>query len=123
MTNVEALVRARESFERKAWAESFRHFQEAAGETTLEAEDLEQLATAAYLMERDAESEAFRARAHQSFLDRGDAEGAARCASWLGFGLLHRGALAPASGWFARAERILDEAHIDCVVRGYLLIP
>ena len=86
-------------------------------------EDLERLATAAYLMGRDDESEAFRARAHQLFLDRGDREGAARSASWLAFGLLQRGAMAPASGWFARAERILDEAHLDCVVRGYLLIP
>jgi DNA-binding CsgD family transcriptional regulator len=41
----------------------------------------------------------------------------------LAFGLLQRGAIAPASGWFARAERILDEAQLDCVVRGYLLIP
>ena len=31
--------------------------------------------------------------------------------------------MAPASGWFARAERLLDEARLDCVVRGYLLIP
>jgi DNA-binding CsgD family transcriptional regulator len=123
MTTSQALLRARESFARKAWAESYRHFQAADGEAPLEPEDLERLATAAYLMERDAESEAFRARAHQSFLDRRDPEGAARSASWVGFGLLHRGALAPASGWFARAERILDEANIDCVVRGYLLIP
>ena len=31
--------------------------------------------------------------------------------------------MAPAAGWLARAERILDEAQLDCVVRGYLLIP
>jgi DNA-binding CsgD family transcriptional regulator len=123
MASRQTLHRARESFARKAWAESYRHFQEADGEASLEPEDLERLATAAYLMERDAESEAFRARAHQSFLDRGDPEGAARSACWVGFGLLHRGALAPASGWFARAQRILDEAQIDSVVRGYLLIP
>ena len=65
----------------------------------------------------------FWARAHQIFLDRGDREGAARSAGWLAFGLLHRGARAPASGWLARAEHILDEAQLDSVVRGYLLIP
>jgi hypothetical protein len=37
-------------------------------------------------------------------------------------GLQLRGALAPASGWFARAQHILDEGQIECVVRGYLLI-
>ena len=119
-------IRARPSPERirpKAWAESYRLLEAADREGPLEPDDLERLATAAYLIGRDAESETFSARAHQKFLDRGDREGAARCAGWLGFELLQRGAIAPASGWFARAERILDEAHLDCVVRGYLLIP
>jgi DNA-binding CsgD family transcriptional regulator len=31
--------------------------------------------------------------------------------------------VAPASGWFARAGRLLDERQLDCAVRGYLLIP
>jgi DNA-binding CsgD family transcriptional regulator/tetratricopeptide (TPR) repeat protein len=31
--------------------------------------------------------------------------------------------MAQGSGWFARAERLLDEAHLDSVVRGYMLIP
>jgi DNA-binding CsgD family transcriptional regulator len=123
MTDVQALGRARKAFEQKAWGESYRLFDEADREAPLEPEDLERLATAAYLMGREAESEAFRARAHQTFLDRRDREGAARSAFWLAFGLVLRGAIAPASGWFARAERILDEAHLDCVVRGYLLIP
>lgn len=121
--DVQGLGRARMLFERRAWAESYRLFEAADHDTSLDPEDLERLATAAYLMGRDAESESFRARAHQAFLDRGDREGAARSACWLGFGLLQRGAHAPASGWFARAERILEEAQIDCVVRGYLLIP
>jgi len=123
MTDVQALGRARKLFERKAWGESSRLFEAADRDAPLEPEDLERLATAAYLMGRDAESEALRARVHQTCLDRGDHEGAARSASWLAFGLLQRGAIAQASGWFARAERILDEAQLDCVVRGYLLIP
>jgi hypothetical protein len=118
MTDVQALGRARKAFERKAWRESYRLFEVADREAALEPEDLERLATAAYLMGQEDESEAYRARAHQAFLDRGDQEGAARAASWLAFGLLQRGAKAPASGWLARAERILDEAELDCVVRG-----
>jgi DNA-binding CsgD family transcriptional regulator len=86
-------------------------------------EDLERLAIAAYLAGRDDECEASTARAHRAFLDRGDCEGAARSAFWLGFALMGRGAIAPASGWFARAGRLLDEGRLDCVVRGYLLIP
>ena len=122
MANANELARARRSFDQRAWAEAYRLFETADREGPLDPEDLERLATAAYLMGRDDESEAIRARAHQLFFARGDREGAARAATWLAFGLLQRGARAPASGWFTRAERILDEAHLDSAVRGYLLI-
>src|SRR4029453_17863695 len=89
----------------------------------LDADDLERLAIAAYLVGRDDECEAFTARAHQAFLDRGDCEGAARAAFWLGFALVGRGPVPPAPGWFARAGRLLDEGQRDCALRGYLLIP
>src|SRR5678815_210214 len=89
----------------------------------LQAEELERLATTAYLLGRDEESEDLRVRAHRAFLERGDGERAAWSAFWLAFGMLQRGASAPASGWLTRAERILDEAHLDSVVRGYLLTP
>ncbi len=117
------LDRARDAFDRHAWADSLRLFEAADREAPLEPEDVERFAAAAYLTGRDPESESLRERAHHAFFDRGDCEGAARSAAWLGFGLFQRGARAPASGWFARAERILDEAQLDCVVRGYLLIP
>ena len=123
MTDAQALERGRELFARKAWAESYRLLHAADRDGSLEPEDLERLAIAAYLVGRDDDCEAFTARAHQSFFDRGDREGAARAAFWLGFALLGRGAMAPASGWLSRAERMLDEAQLDCVVRGYLLIP
>ena len=118
-----AKLSARESFEQKAWADACRLYATADGDAPLEPDDLQQYAIAAYLTGRDDESEALWARAHQAFVDRGDTEGSARSAGWLGFVLLHRGARAPAAGWLARAERILDEAHLDSVVRGYLLIP
>jgi ATP/maltotriose-dependent transcriptional regulator MalT len=123
MSEVRSLDRARKSFEQRSWAESYRLFEAADREVPLEPEDLERLATAAYLMGREDESEAFWERAHRAFLERGDREGAARSACWLAVGLQLRGAIAPASGWLARAQHILDEAQIECVVRGMLLIP
>jgi DNA-binding CsgD family transcriptional regulator len=114
--------RARKAFEQKSWAESYRLFQAADLEVPLQAEDVERLATAAYLVGRDDESERFWERAHQILLERGDGEGAARTACWLAVGLHLRGAMAPASGWFARARKILDEGQIECAVRGYLVI-
>src|SRR4029078_10618976 len=50
-------------------------------------------------------------------------DGAARASLWRVCSLGERGAIAPASGWFVRAGRLLDEGQLDCVVRGYLLIP
>jgi DNA-binding CsgD family transcriptional regulator/tetratricopeptide (TPR) repeat protein len=123
MTVADTLRAGRESFARRVWAETYRLLEAADRESPLDPEDLERLATAAYLLGKDAESEAVRGRAHSELLNRGDREGAARSAFWLAFGLLQRGAFAPASGWLVRAERLLDEARLDCVVRGYLLIP
>ncbi len=123
MTDFATLRRGRQSFQQRAWAESHRLLQAADRDAALEAEDLERLAIAAHLVGRDDECETVTARAHQAFLDRGDREGAARAAFWLGFSLMERGAIAPASGWFVRAGRLLDEGHVDSAVRGYLLIP
>ena len=123
MGDLATLRQGRTAFEQRAWAESHRLLQAADRDAPLAAEDLERLAIAAYLVGRDDECEAATARAHQAFLDGGDCEGAARAAFWLGFALMERGAIAPASGWFARAGRLLDEGQLDCVVRGYLLIP
>jgi len=123
MTNLATVRRGRKSFDERAWAKSYRLLQAADRDSSLDAGDLERLAIAAYLVGRDDDCEAVTARAHQAFLDRGDVEGAARAAFWLGFSLMGRGAIAPASGWFARAGRLLDERQLDCVVRGYLLIP
>jgi DNA-binding CsgD family transcriptional regulator/tetratricopeptide (TPR) repeat protein len=123
MTGLATLRRGRKSFEQREWAESYRLLLAADRDAALDPEDLERLAIAAYLIGRDHDFEAFTARAHQAFLDRADAEKAARAAFWLGFAVMERGAIAPASGWFARAGRVLDERQLDCVVRGYLLIP
>ena len=123
MTDLETLRRARKSFEQKAWADSCRLFEAADREAPWNPKTSNDSRRRPTSSGRDDESEAFWARAHQTFLDRGDSEGAARSAAWLAFGLLQRGAMAPASGWLARAERILDEAQLDSVVRGYLLIP
>jgi hypothetical protein len=121
--DVAPLQRGRKFFEQRAWSESYRLLQAADRDAPLDAEDLERLAIAAYLVGREDDCETFTARAHQIFLDRGDGEGAARAAFWLGFALMGHGAVAPASGWFARAGRLLDERQLDSVVSGYLLIP
>lgn len=118
-----ALQRGRQLFARKSWGDAFAQLAEADRESPLQAEDLERLATAAYLTGRDAESAEAWTRAHQESLNRNDVEGAARSAFWLAFGLLNQGEPARAGGWLARARRLLDDGERVCVEQGYLLFP
>lgn len=89
----------------------------------LEADDLERLATAAYLIGKDEESADLWARAHHEFLIRHDRPPAVRCAFRVGFSLLEKGEVARGSGWLARARRLLEDGPRDCVEQGYLLLP
>ena len=78
MTAAEALDRGRESFGRRAWADAFAQLSAADRESPLGAEDLERLATAAFLIGRDDDGAEAGARAHQEFLRRRDVERAVR---------------------------------------------
>jgi DNA-binding CsgD family transcriptional regulator len=123
MTAADTLDKGREAFEHRAWAEAFARLRAAERESSLEAEDLERLATAAYLVGREDDGAEVGARAHHAFLRQGSVERAARCAFWLAFGSLNRGDVARAGGWVARGRRLLDDLQRDCVEQGYLLFP
>ena len=123
MTAADALDRGRESFGRRAWADAFAQLSAADRESPLEAEDLERLATAAYLIGRDDDCFDVGTRAYHAFLRRGSVERAVRCAFWLAFSFLNRGEVARGGGWVARARRLLDDLGKDCVEQGYLLWP
>jgi DNA-binding NarL/FixJ family response regulator len=123
MTTAEALDRGRESYRRQEWGDACAQLSAADHREPLGPEDLERLATAAYLVGRDADSVDFWTRAHQAFLSQGEPARAARCAFWLGLGLLLRGEMARGGGWLARAGHLLDEGAHDCVEQGYLFVP
>jgi ATP/maltotriose-dependent transcriptional regulator MalT len=116
------LDRGREAFAAQAWAEAYAQLSAADHASRLGPEDLERLATAAYLTGRDAESDELWARAHRERLRLGDTAGAARCGFWLAFLLLLRGEEAQSGGWLARSRRLLDDQRLDCVEQGYLRI-
>jgi DNA-binding CsgD family transcriptional regulator/acyl-CoA-binding protein len=117
----DSLKQGRRSFARKRWADAFNQLSTADG--SLEVDDLELLATSAYLTGRDAESVDTLTRAHHECLRLGDVRRAARCAFWVGFQLMNRGEHARGGGWIARAGRLVEEGQHDCVERGYLLVP
>jgi DNA-binding CsgD family transcriptional regulator len=117
------LARARDACRRRAWADAYALLRAADHAAPLGAEDLDQLAVAAYLIGRESEAAELWTRAHREHLAAGRPEPAARCACWLAVGLLERGEPAQSAGWIARARRVLDEHGSDAVERGYLLLP
>ena len=122
MSANDALSRGRTAFDRGAWADARSELAAADARSSLEPDDLDRLATAAYLVGEDEVSAGARARAHAGFLERGDPVRAARSAFWLAFALLDKPAnRAQAGGWLARARRLLDECGRDCVEHGLLL--
>jgi DNA-binding CsgD family transcriptional regulator len=115
-----ALERGRASYAKHAWREAFEWLSRADDESEIGPEDLELLARSAYMLGRDDDYRRGLERAHYGYLDAGDSPRAARSAWWLGLRLLLDGESAPAWGWFARGERLIEREQRDCVERGYL---
>jgi tetratricopeptide (TPR) repeat protein len=117
------LVRGREAGRRLAWGDAYEALSMADESGSLAREDLELLAAAAYLLGRVAECRQALERAHRAHVAAGDPRRAARCVFWLAFTLLLEGNLAPASGWLARAHRLLKAEQQECAEHGLLLLP
>jgi DNA-binding CsgD family transcriptional regulator len=110
-------------YARRAWADAFEALTLAHGATPLEIDDLERLAMSAFLIGRETEYVAALDRVHHACLDSGLGPRAAQSAFWIGLCHLFRGEFGPASGWFGRARRTLDDHGGDCAEQGYLLLP
>lgn len=116
----EGIDRGRDAFELQAWGRAYEHLSAASLEESLDVEDLERLASAAYLVGQGVESSDLWARAHHECARVGEVARAARCAFWLAFALLNSGELARGGGWVDRAQRLLDDRKLMCVELGYL---
>jgi DNA-binding CsgD family transcriptional regulator len=123
MLEAELVSRGREAIARRAWPDAFEFLSRADQTAPLGAEELELLATSAYMLGRDDEHIRALERAHHAHLDAGDPPRAVYCAYWIGHNLMLRGDMGPATGWFGRGERLLEGEERDCAERGYLLIP
>jgi DNA-binding CsgD family transcriptional regulator len=117
------LERGREAYERRVWANAHELLSSADQAAPLGADDLELLATSAYMLGHEDEYVAVLERAHHAHLEAGATSRAVRCAFWVGLTFALRGATGPASGWLGRAQRLLDHDESDSVERGYLLMP
>jgi DNA-binding NarL/FixJ family response regulator len=115
------LERGRASYARRAWKDAHESLSRADRAAPLGAEDLELLATSAYMLGRDDVYLSVLERAHHAHVEAGQMLPAVRCAFWVGINLALRGEMGPAGGWLGRAHRLLGEE--DAVERAYLLIP
>jgi DNA-binding CsgD family transcriptional regulator len=119
----EELARGREAAGRLAWADAYDALSLTDRSSPLAGEDLELLATSAYLLGRVEDCLGALRRAQRLHAERGELRRAARCAFWLAFHLINQGEHAQASGWLARAGRLLEDEPEECAERGYLLAP
>ena len=117
---VPAIEDARAASEAQRWGDAWRRWSTFAPES-LDVDDLDHAATAAYLTGHDEEGFARWVRAHQLCLADGAAlHRAAHFGAKLAQGYGFKGDLGRCRGWVDRTARLLEEAHIDCVEQGYL---
>lgn len=116
------LARGRAASQRLDWAEAYRALAAAEQSAALAGDDIELLATAAFLLGHLEDSLQALQRAQQAHAAAGTPRRAARCLFWLGFTLLMNGDIAQAGGWLARAGRLLGHEQ-ECAEQGLLLLP
>lgn len=118
MSHLDEVREGLQLFERQAWAGAYAALARADERAPLACDQLEVLATAAYLAGIDGASDQAWARAFHLHQRADDVRRAVRCAFWLAFRLLNAGDVPQGSGWVARIRRLLERCP-DCVERGY----
>jgi len=119
----EELERGRRSYADSAWAAARESLSRADELEPLAAEDLELLATAAYMLGDEQGCRRALERAYHGHEEAQTLRRATRCAFWIGMQLALRGEMGPATGWLGRAQRLLDREDEECVEHGYMLMP
>jgi tetratricopeptide (TPR) repeat protein len=116
--DTDTLARGREAYAQREWLEAYQAFSRADEVSALEAEDLELLAVAAFMLGRDDDAVADLERAHQLYLERGEMLRAVHCAIWICLNLATRGEVGPATGWLGRAQRLLEREPGETGLHG-----
>jgi DNA-binding CsgD family transcriptional regulator len=114
------LERGRRSYAARSWLDAYTSLSDADRVTPLGPSDLELLAASAYLIGRDDDLLRMLERAHRGYVADGDRPSAVRCAFWLAIHLIIRSETARATGWLARAGRLVGQEERDCLESGYL---
>ena len=123
MTEVveDSLAAGREAARRHAWRDAYELLGSAEGHAELTAEDLENLAEAAWWTGRLDEAITLRERAYTACVQTGNTRGAAMLAVALSMDYMNRAAMSVSGGWLARAERLLQNEE-ETVEHGHLAL-
>jgi class 3 adenylate cyclase len=105
---VDPLQGAREAAARQAWRHAFEAY-ESADPDGLSAEDLERYAEAAWWSGKLVRAVNLRERAYAAYASGGEKLAAARLALMLSWDESGRGAFSVSHGWFANAQRLLED--------------
>ena len=123
MTQVadDPLAAGREAAQKHAWREAYELLGNADAAGRLEAEDLQNLAEAAWWTGRLDEAIRLRERAHAAALEVGETQQAALLAVTVAIDHANRAAMSVAGGWLARAERLLANEE-EGIAHGHLAL-
>lgn len=119
---VDLIAAGRRAYAERAWADAHDALTQASADGPLDAEDTERLAWAGLLTERDDSSFAALERLYNLRLEAGENLRAARTAFWLTLRLMSLRQIGHATGWLARARRLVEAAGLECVECGYLQV-
>jgi hypothetical protein len=107
-------------YRRCAWGQAYDALLRADQVGPLGVDDLDCLATTAYLTARELEFQRLLERLYHAHVASGDRARAARCTFWLSLTFLLRGESGRSHAWAARGQRLIEDR--DCVERGYLAV-
>lgn len=105
---------------RRAWSDAYHALSSADQTATLDVDDLDRLATAAYLTGREVVFQQIVERLYRAHVASGALLRAARSAFWLGITYLLRGEHGRSNAWTARGQRLVADG--ESVEGGYLAI-
>ncbi len=114
------LEHGRDCYVRRSWDEAYQAFTCADKLAPLDVDDLDRLATAAYLTGREVEFHHVLERLYRAHVASGSRARAARCTFWLAITYLLRGESGRSNAWTARGQRLVEDG--ESVEGGYLAI-
>jgi class 3 adenylate cyclase len=117
----DSLAAGRDAARRHAWREAYELLRSADVDGRLTGEDLQDLAEAAWWTGRLDEAIALRERAYAAYAEAGETRRAAVIAIMLSQDHANRAAISVASGWRARAERLLANEE-EGIEHGHLAL-